>query len=422
MDVITHNQISFSVPGDRDPAFGENGVINLYKLEHELDHDRHVKGIQVLADDKFLVSAWLARDLKGLYGLARFNPDGSLDTSFADNGLVHGNFPTGYDSAGGKLAIQADGSILMLGWSRKTDVFSPRRLVITRFDQVGTIDQSFGGQGCVIIDNSSLGDLVSDSSNLQLLEGGKILVSATYLNGETSIGEVVLMDSWGNLDKSFNESGRLQIKHPAFSEISANALLVQQDAILVAGSARSATCETLGYIARYSHTGELDSNYGSLETPGFSTLTIPTGTVIVHDLIDTGEDKVVGVGQASTAQRNWGLLVGLESTGNPHPAFNSGRPVLTLFDPEHGNEWVCGQRQVDGKILAAGGSKRLCAARYQADGLIDRSFGQYGAILEDTELVTTPAQLQIQANGRVLLAGNTLGVGGAVGHVYGYRG
>lgn len=422
MDVITHNHFSFSVPGDRDPEFGENGVISLFKLEHELDSDRHVKSIHVLPDERILVSAWLAFDLKGLYGLARFNPDGSLDHTFADNGLQHGNFPNGYDSAGGKLAIQADGHILMLGWSRKTDVFSPKRLVISRFDQEGAIDRSFGLQGSVIIDNSSLGDLVSDASNLQLREDGKIVVSATYFNGETTTGEIVLIDNNGNLDNSFNKNGRLQIKHPAFSETSANAVLVQQDAILVAGSARSATSETLGYVARYSHAGELDSHYGSQEMPGFSTLTIPSGTVIVHDLIDTGEGKVIGVGQASTAQRNWGLLVGLESTGNPHPAFNNGRPVLTMLDPQHGNEWVCGQLQFDGKILAAGGTRRLYVARYQADGLIDRGFGQQGGIVEDTLLVTPAGQLQVQANGRILLAGNTVGLGGATGMIYGYRG
>jgi uncharacterized delta-60 repeat protein len=422
MDVITHNHFTFPVPVERDPEFGDEGVITLFKLEHELDIDRHVKGIKVLANDKILVGAWLARNLKGLYGLSRFNPDGSVDTSFADNGLVLGNFANGYDSAGGRLAVQADGHILMLGWSRKDDVYSPKRLVIARFDQDGAVDQSFGNQGCVMIDNSALGELVSDSSTLQILEDGRILIGATYFNGDTSTGVVVRIDTRGDLDKSFNKTGQLKIKSSAFTDTSANALLVKNNTILIAGSARTTTSETQGYIAHYSVTGELDSNFGDQQTPGFSTLAIPNGTVIFHDLIDTGEGNVVGIGQASIPLRNWGLLVGVDATGNPHSAFNGGRPVLTLFDPEHGNEWVCGEQQADGKILTAGGSQRLYTARYQANGLIDRSFGQHGSIKEDTELVTTPAQLQIQTDGRVLLAGNTLGLGGALGHIYGYPG
>lgn len=422
MDVITQNQSIDLIPEERDPTFGDDGIITLFKLEHELDLDRHVKGLKVLADDKILVSAWLARHLKGVYGLARFNSDGSVDTSFADNGLALGNFANGYDSAGGRLAVQPDGHILMLGWSRKADINSPKRLVIARFDHNGAVDRSFGQQGCVFIDNSALGELVSDSGTLQILEDGRILIGATYLIGDMSTGVVVRIDTRGDLDKSFNKTGRLKIEHPAFTSTSVNAVLVQDDSILVAGSAKVTTSEIQGYVARYSSIGELNNDFGDPQTPGFSTLKIPNGTVIFHDLVDTGEGKVVGVGQANTAGRNWGLLVGMDASGNPHPAFNGGRPVLTLFDPEHGNEWVCGHRQADGKIVTAGGSRRLYTARYQANGLIDRSFGQHGSITEDTLLVTTPAELQMQANGRILLAGNTLGLGGALGHIYGYAG
>ncbi|MGE8100123.1 hypothetical protein [Pseudomonas fluorescens] len=423
MDIMTHNQITFFVTGDRDPDFGHEGVINLFELTHELDTDRHVKGCSVLANDKVLVSAWLARDLKGIYGLARFNPDGSVDTTFADMGLAQGNFADGYDSTGGKLAIQEDGHIIMLGWSREVNVYSPKRLVIARFDTHGRVDHSFGKQGCVVIANSALGELVDDSSTLQLLADGKVLVSATYLKEEVSTGVVLRIDTHGNLDKSFNQTGQLEIKHHAFTDTSVQALLVQaNNNILVAGSARHSTSDTQGFVARYSHTGTLDTDFGDSETPGFSTLRISNGTVIFHELIDTGAGNVVGIGQASSGQRNWGLLVGFDTTGNPYPEFNGGRPVLTSFNADHGNEWVCAHRQADGSIVTAGGTRRLYIARYLANGSIDRSFGQNGCIQEDTQLMATPALLQTQANGRILLACNTLGIGGALGHVYGYQG
>ncbi|ROM98790.1 hypothetical protein [Pseudomonas brassicacearum] len=423
MDAITHNQITFFVPGDRDPHFGLDGVITLFELKHALDTDRHVKGFTVLADDKILVSAWLARDLKGIYGLARFNPDGSVDTSFADMGLAQGNFANGYDSTGGKLAVRDDGHIIMLGWSREVDVYSPKRLVIARFDINGLVDHSFGEQGCVVIENSALGELVDDSSTLQLLADGALLVSATYLKGDTSTGVVLRVDTHGNLDKSFNKTGQLEIHHHAFTGLSVTAIRVQADnTILVAGSARHSQSETQGYVARYTHTGELDTNFGGTQTPGFSLVNIPNGTVIFHELIDTAAGNVVGIGQASSGQRNWGLLVGFDTTGNPFPEFNQGRPVLTSFNADHGNEWVCATRQADGSIVTAGGSSRLYIARYLANGSVDRSFGQNGCIQEDTQLVTTPALLQTQTTGRILLAGNTLGLGGALGHVYGYQG
>lgn len=422
MDIITHNQANFFITGERDQSFGHEGTITLFELDHPLDLDRHIKGIKVLADDKILAGVWLAHELRGLFGLARFHSDGSVDTSFAEKGLAHGSFADGYDCAGGKVAVQADGHIVMLGWSRKVDINSPKRLVVSRFNKDGAADQSFGRQGCVVIDNSHLGELESDSGDLQLLADGTLLVCATYLTDDSSIGVIIRLNARGEPDNNFNQSGQLEIRHPVFIGTSANALSVQPGCcILVAGGARYSASEVQGYIARYSETGQLDTEFGDTETPGFSTLKITNGTIIFHELIDAGEDKFVGVGLASVGKRNWGMLAGVDATGNPYPTFNGGRPVLTSFNAEHGNEWICAYRQADGKIVAAGGVNRLYTARYLANGSVDRTFGQQGCIQEDTPMKAPPAELQMQTNGRILLATNTLGIGGALGHIYGYH-
>ena len=69
------------------------------------------------------------------FALARYNSDGTFDTSFGDNGVVITDF--GRDDEGYSVALQADGKIVVAGTSA-LDV------ALARFNTDGSIDTSFG--------------------------------------------------------------------------------------------------------------------------------------------------------------------------------------------------------------------------------------------------------------------------------------
>ncbi len=77
------------------------------------------------------------------FGLARYNTDGTLDTSFGDVGTVITDF--GSNSAGQSVKVQADGKILVGG-------FSNGDFAVVRYNADGTLDTNFSGDGKVLTD------------------------------------------------------------------------------------------------------------------------------------------------------------------------------------------------------------------------------------------------------------------------------
>jgi uncharacterized delta-60 repeat protein len=70
-------------------------------------------GVAIEAGGK-IVAAGRAGGKGGRFALARYNPDGSLDTTFGGDGKVRTNFTAGGDAANG-VAIDASGKIIAAG-------------------------------------------------------------------------------------------------------------------------------------------------------------------------------------------------------------------------------------------------------------------------------------------------------------------
>ena len=90
--------------------------------------------------------------LKGDFGIARYNPDGTLNTSFGTGGIVTTDIRGDADQAEA-VAVQPDGKIVVAGLAatiagRITD------FALARYNPDGTLDQNFGSHGIVTTDIS----------------------------------------------------------------------------------------------------------------------------------------------------------------------------------------------------------------------------------------------------------------------------
>ncbi len=102
--------------------------------------------------------------------LLQFNSDGSIDSSFGSGGMVITNV-LGIDASFG-LALQKDGKILLCGESGNGANY---RFVIARYNKDGTLDTSFSLDG---IETTSFGTGVSVSGRSLLIQNdGKIVVA-----------------------------------------------------------------------------------------------------------------------------------------------------------------------------------------------------------------------------------------------------
>lgn len=142
--------------GTLDTSFGTNGKT----INFSSTYSRNYPGDLIcLNDNKFLLNAYLSPT--NATATLKFNADGSLDTSFGNNGYV---YDLNYNNA---MVLQTDGKILKGG--NKNAHFST-----TRYNANGTIDTGFGINGYLstpINNYSSINSLLF-TQNGNLIAGG----------------------------------------------------------------------------------------------------------------------------------------------------------------------------------------------------------------------------------------------------------
>ena len=121
---VTNQEMSvarFNADGTLDTTFGTNGVTKYGNTSNELFWDLQVKNNKIIATGTFgLVDPSGADD----YLTVRFSIDGGLDTTFGTNGAVRTDFSLFRDLAFAS-AFQEDGKLVLAGYSTPTASFNP---------------------------------------------------------------------------------------------------------------------------------------------------------------------------------------------------------------------------------------------------------------------------------------------------------
>src|SRR5262249_58695080 len=82
------------------------------------------------------------------FALARYNTNGSLDTSFGSGGTLTTPInASDYNSSASALAIQPDGKIVAVGTEQPTQAYAGGHIALVRYNPDGTWDTSFGSGG-----------------------------------------------------------------------------------------------------------------------------------------------------------------------------------------------------------------------------------------------------------------------------------
>src|SRR5262249_38329490 len=130
---------------------------------------------------------------------ARYNDDGSLDTTFGVGGKL---IDSVFGSASGILA-QVDGKILISGGTSERDGGD---FIIARYNANGSLDSSFGVMGRVTTDCSGG---IDHANAMALQPDGKIILLGTTTNLNHSSFALARYDRDGGLDVTFGREGKV---------------------------------------------------------------------------------------------------------------------------------------------------------------------------------------------------------------------
>jgi uncharacterized delta-60 repeat protein len=235
--------------GRLDRSFGTGGTV--------ANRWGPVTGVALQSDDKIVVAGAASHPERTAdLAVARYLPDGRLDTDFGTGGNVVTDFGSGSGSAAA-IAIRADGKIVVAGSIRG-------RIALARYMVDGRFDASFGRDGKVVAD---FGPIWGDSAQAVVIQDdGKIVAGGSHAPEDQSepIDEflaLVRYTSDGTLDSSFGTGGKVLNK----SVGPVDGLVLQRDGKLVATAKRSPLGEVTHrpVLTRYTADGRLDRGFGN---------------------------------------------------------------------------------------------------------------------------------------------------------------
>jgi uncharacterized delta-60 repeat protein len=242
----------YNANGALDTTF--NGTGKAAADFSKLDYGRSVA---VQSDGKVVVAGDAANGESRTFAVARFNANGTPDISFNKTGKLTTDFGGGNAEARG-VAVQSDGKIVVAGVA---SVDGTEKFALVRYNPDGTLDTSFGGSGKIL---TLVGMSGSNATSMALQSDGKIVVAGYAINnsGRGRDFAIVRYDADGNLDTSFNGSGKVTT---AVSDDDGHceAVAVEKDGKIVAAGWASNGEDNNFAVVRLTTDGKLDSTFNN---------------------------------------------------------------------------------------------------------------------------------------------------------------
>jgi uncharacterized delta-60 repeat protein len=388
-DIVQFAVARFTANGSPDSDFGNNGrVLTPFPGGRSMA----VKCAIQPGDGKIVVAGEfrLGSGADGDVALARYNPDGSLDTGFNGNGLVTTSvFPTGPERAR-DVAIQSDGKIVAVGFGTQIsddpeDSQEPLDdVLVLRYNPNGSLDSGFDGDGVVITDFGANRD--DQAAAVIVQPDGKLVVAGH----SEQVFALARFNPDGSLDAGFGRdaNGKETTDFPDGTGGRALALVRQPGGKLVAAGIRE-----LGNfdgpaefaLVRYQPNGREDTTFGGdlFGENGLEEDQIPDGIVFTSfgpstnarasGLALQADGKLVAAGVFNPNSPNFPrvsqdfALTRYQSSVIPEDVSCQGRAPTVIGTPGAdtlvgtGRDDVIAALDGDDTVIAQGGNDVICA-------------------------------------------------------------
>lgn len=330
-----------------------------------------------------------------------------LDLTFGGTGGF--TVPSPNSGSTADLAIQPDGKILTLGPCFNINAPFLHTFCITRMNENGSIDNTFGTSfqpGYVLTRVPGAdSNMANPSTGIAVQSDNKILaVGYASVSGFTHPVFARYSEN-GALDTDFGVDGIMvsPLLGKAFELV-----ILPDDKFLIVGTDESSNSNLM--VARFTSDGILDTSFGN---NGIASLNIPGTTSLGLSIEIQPDGKILTGGYlfngAGTKYTSFYLLTRLNQDGSLDTTFDNdgyrtiGFNLPTIVARTQG--FLSIALQSDGRILALGSTNILY--RFNSDGSIDTGFGVDGSrqALNASDGTTDPYDLVVTASGKSTVVG-----------------
>lgn len=404
----------YNSDGSTDTSFGDGGAVWHFS---DADTTYEPSAVTVQTDGKIVVVGNVVGGeiLYSVYRMyvARFEANGSLDTTFGNGGFVH-PYPANSRFWGGAMLIQADGRIVIAG-----GVGSSTRLAITRLNSNGTLDATFNnGYGY----NAVTVMQYSGANAIGLLNGKYVVAGTAHDAANHSFILAAQFNDNGTLNTAFGGTGVVTTAvgtRAAGYSLAFETSIVQPTKIIVAGESDNQFA-----LVRYLPDGTLDASFDGDGAKVIGVSAYDGGAVSVRVLFTAQvATRIVVAGFSQVSSGHWTkdfAVAKLTIGGALDTTFDGDGIVRTTMGTDGASPiamLATGSRLT--LIGTAGGSYTdadIALARYVvSSGALDTAFDGDGKRVDDLGLIASSARdVAVQVDGGIVVAGSLTRQGGPV--------
>lgn len=289
--------VRYNADGTLDTSFGNGG-----KVTTGIGSNDYGQSVAVQTDGKIVVAGYSSNGNNNDFALARYNANGTLDTSFGTDGKVTTGIGD-FNDYGHQVIVQGDGKLLVAGYCNgaTTDDFA-----LARYNADGTLDTSFGRGGKVMTD---LGQRHDYGRGVAVQTDGRILVAGYTQFGASQDFGLVRYRPDGTLDLSFGSGGKVMSDiGNGTTDYGYSVALQANGQIVVAGRSLNANKNFDFAVARYNADGTLDTDFGN---GGKTTTAVVVGPNYGYGVALQSSGKIVVAGYShniSTGGYNFAVV------------------------------------------------------------------------------------------------------------------
>jgi len=396
--------ISFGQAGVLDSTFADNGILT-WDVSGGGAENGH--GMAVQEDGKIVIALSSGFPGGNFFDIAvvRLNVDGSIDSTFAENGVYH--FANGIASdLVYHLELLDDGKILIGGGYGAAA--ADTEFLLIKLNQDGNPDTSFGTDGIVIhpigVSEDYIHSMVIDEEG-RIIVGGNSKVPGFFASSNV----LCRYKSNGVVDTTFGTNGIYMWGDEETTDEIWDVAFADDGNIIACGKVRPAGTNRPSIYKIFKDGSGIDStfaNNGEIIAPfeGYA-----------RDMIIHSNGNILITGSNSTINGEDMIVLAYNKDGSPNTNFGVGGTfLLNAAANDYGHSLI---EQSDGKILIGGESGgplfpapsipiAFICARISADGILDTSWAEEGYVTTETSTWMAWAhEVALQPDGKVLLAG-----------------